>query len=75
MELGFKDLISPITVEDFHRNYWDVKFCHLAGQSDRFSRLLRNCGTLLQDPPLGSARESTFEYGKHCILCVPAIPR
>jgi ribosomal protein L16 Arg81 hydroxylase len=40
MKLGFKDLISPITVEDFHRNYWDVKFCHLAGQSDRFSHLL-----------------------------------
>ena len=40
MKLGFKDLISPITLEDFHRNYWDVKFCHLAGQSDRFSHLL-----------------------------------
>ena len=41
MKLGFKDLISPITLEDFHRNYWDVKFSrHLAGQSDRFSHLL-----------------------------------
>ena len=32
-------------------------------------------GHRLQEPPLGPARESPFEYGEHCFLCVPAIAR
>jgi ribosomal protein L16 Arg81 hydroxylase len=40
LELTLEELINPLTVEEFIRNYWETSFHHLVGPPDRFENLI-----------------------------------